>query len=75
MPRLSFTQVRWITTLYLGGDPRSKLRGQAEHGGANGTYYSLRKLGFLDVDGALTDAGRDECERRLKVKSDKGFKS
>lgn len=71
--KLSRTQIRWITTLFVGGDPYSKLRGQAEHGGANGTLYSLRKRGFLDVDGKLTDAGRSECERILKVKKDQGF--
>lgn len=54
---LSFTQRRWLRALADGKDPAMYLHGDSEHGGANGTIYSLVRRGYLSDARTITPAG------------------
>lgn len=54
---LTATQFKMLESCVLHGDSRFHLRGLAEHGGANGTRWSLQRRGYLDAECKITAAG------------------
>jgi hypothetical protein len=46
-----------LTNLYQGLPAGHHLQGRSEHGGFNGTYTSLVRLGLIQGNCELTDAG------------------
>jgi hypothetical protein len=55
--KLSPSQRRVLTNLYQGLPAGHHLQGRSEHGGFNGTYTSLVRLGLIQGNCELTDAG------------------
>lgn len=71
MKRLTFSQARWLRLLLRGIDPHDGLYGRSEFGGATGTKGSLYRMGMLDGNYQLTDAGRELAARCQAAFDDK----
>ncbi len=64
LAKLSPAMVAALRSIYL-GRAWEHIRGRSMHGGYGQTRRALIKLGLIDRNDELTEAGRDEIARRF----------